>query len=109
RALELSEQLLGPNDLNTMYALSAVGGSYFEAKQYPEAVDYYSRSFELAQKLYGPTYGYELLDSIGQSYAAQRKFDKAEDAYKRMLAADEVKNGPASPSSAAGLEHLGLV
>lgn len=109
KALKISEQLLGTTDLQTMYALSALGQFYFQVKNYPQAVEYLTRSFDVAQKLYGPTYGYELLDPIGQAYQEQRLFDKAESAYKRMLSADETKNGPSSPSSAPGLEHLGVL
>jgi tetratricopeptide (TPR) repeat protein len=109
KALKVSEKLLGTTNLQTMYALSALGQFYFETKNYPQTVEYMSRSLALAQTLYGPTYGYELLDMIAQAYKEQHMFDKAEDAYKRMLAADETKNGPSSPSSAAGLEHLGVL
>jgi tetratricopeptide (TPR) repeat protein len=107
--LQTSEKLLGTTNVQTMFAESAIGRFYFQVKNYPQAVEYLSRSFDTAQKLYGPTYGFELLDMIGQAYAEQRKFDKAEDAYKRNLAADETKNGPSSPSSAATLEHLGVL
>ena len=109
KAAQVSEKLLGTSDLQTMYALSALGQFYFQMKNYPQAVEYLTRSFEVAQKLYGPTYGYELLDLIGQAYQEQRIFDKAEDAYRRMLSADEAKNGPSSPSSAPALEHLGVL
>jgi tetratricopeptide (TPR) repeat protein len=109
KALAISEKLLGATNLQTMSAMSAVGRFYFDVKNYSQAAEYLTRSFDVAQKLYGATYGYEVLDLAGQAYAEQRKFDKAEDAFKRTLAADETKNGASSPSTAKTLEHLGVL
>jgi tetratricopeptide (TPR) repeat protein len=113
KALKLSEELVGPSfgptGLQTMSQLSALGRFYLDVKNYPQAVAYLTRSFDLAQKLYGQTYGYELLEPIAQAYKEQHMYSKAEDAYKKMLTDDEIKNGPSSPSSAAGLEHLGTL
>lgn len=109
KSMQTSQKLFGTDNLQTMYTISAVGRFYFEQKNYPQAVEYLTHSFEIAQKLYGQTYGYELLDNIGQAYAAQHMYDRAEAAYKTMLSDDEMKNGPSSPSSAPGLEHLGVL
>ena len=109
KALQVSEKEFGATNLQTMYSLSALGQFYLHVKNYPQAVAYLTRTFDLAQKLYGQTYGYELLDKIGEAYREQHMFTQAEDAYKKMLADDEIKNGPSSPSSAPGLEHLGML
>jgi tetratricopeptide (TPR) repeat protein len=109
KALAVSEKVMGATDLQTMFAMYAVGHFYLDVKNYSQAVEYLTRSFDLSQKLYGGTYGYETLDLVGQAYAEQRKFDQAEDAFKRTLTAYETKEGPSSPSSAKTLEHLGVL
>lgn len=109
KGLQVSEKLGGTTSLQAYSALAILGRFYFETKNYPQAAEYLTQSFDLAQKLYGQTFAFEMLDTIAQAYQGEHKFEKAEAAYKQMLVDDEVKNGPSSPSSAVGLEHLGVL
>lgn len=108
RSVQVSEQLFGPKNPNSISALNDLGLLYTQERNFPQAIEYLNRAVTLAEA-YDPRISEQSLDLLGEAQREQGDFKSAEQSYKKMLALEEARGGPASPPTVVGVERLGLL
>ncbi|HET6843428.1 MAG TPA: tetratricopeptide repeat protein [Candidatus Angelobacter sp.] len=85
--LKVSQEVEGPESLETIKALSGLAGISYYVKDFASAANFYSRAIELEQKLLGPGNPQIIFDlyALGQSYQALGSFEKAEAIFLQLL------------------------
>jgi tetratricopeptide (TPR) repeat protein len=85
--LKVSQEVEGPESLETIKALSGLAGSSYSIKDFASAANFYARAIELEQKLLGPGNPHIIFDmyALGQSYQALGSFEKAEAIFLQLL------------------------
>ncbi|HKX31093.1 MAG TPA: CHAT domain-containing tetratricopeptide repeat protein [Blastocatellia bacterium] len=109
RALEIWEQLLGPEDLEVAAALCDLADSHYDKGEYARAEPLFKRALAIREKSLGPDHPglAASLNSLASTYRVQGKYREAEPLCKSALAIYERALGPDHPSVAGPLGDLG--
>ncbi len=98
-AITAWEAAAGPDSVQLLPALDALGRIYRDAAEYDQAEPLYARSIEIREAAMGRDSSDLLaaLDSIAYVYFGEKKFAQAEATYKRLLALWIASAGPDHP------------
>jgi len=108
KALQISEQIAGPEHANTVLSLQNLAAMYVIQKQDALAEPLFKRMISIEEKSLGPEHPdvIENVYGLAVGYANQEQYLKAEPLYKRALAVKEKILGPEHPEVARILHNL---
>ena len=108
QAIGAWEAAAGPDSVQLLPALDALGRIYRDAADYDQAEPLYSRSIEIREAAMGRDSSDLLaaLDSMAYVYFGQKKLPQAEATYKRLLALWIASAGPDHPMVALTHDKL---
>jgi tetratricopeptide (TPR) repeat protein len=109
-AIQLVEELLGPEHPYTAQSLNNLGTLYAYMGDFASARPLYERALAIREKVLGPEHPYtaQSLNNLGTLYAYMGDFASARPLYERALAILEKVLGPEHPYTAACLNSLGV-
>ncbi len=110
RALIISEQVLGPNHLDTATTLNNLALLAFSQARYPQAEPLYQRALTIRKRVLGPEHPdvSAILDNLATLYFYQGRSTEAEPLYQLALAINERELGPDHPNTATTLHNMAL-
>jgi CHAT domain-containing protein/Tfp pilus assembly protein PilF len=111
RALQIREEILGPQHPNVAVTLNALAASYEDLRDYGHALPMYQRALELRERALGPKH-YDVaiaLNNLGQLYAKLGDAEKARPLLERSLHIREEVLGRDHPAVANALTGLARV
>jgi tetratricopeptide (TPR) repeat protein/transcriptional regulator with XRE-family HTH domain len=111
RALQIREQLLGPEHLDVAECLHSLGWLYAEQSRYGEAELFFQRVLHIRERLLDPEHldVAESLHRLGDISFEQGRYKEAEPFFQRALLIREHLLGAEHLDVADSLDNLGLV
>jgi serine/threonine-protein kinase len=111
RALEVRQQVLGPNHPNVAPTVSQLGNVQFSRGRYGEAIARWQQAVEIVQQALGADHpqASAALANIGVAYQVIGDYPKALEYQHRNLAILQGRFGPDHPDVAAALQNLGNI
>jgi len=109
RALDIREQVLGPNHPELANSLNNLGQFYNEQARYTEAEPHLQRALKLLEQGLEPNHPHIAypLNNLGILYFGQGRYAEAEQFFQRALNVREQVWGPNHPELANSLNNLG--
>jgi tetratricopeptide (TPR) repeat protein len=111
RALQGTEEALGPKHISTFETVNNLGNLYRDQGKLDKAEAMYTRALQGKEEALGPkhTSTLQTVNNLGVLYADQGKLDKAEAMYTRALQGKEEALGPKHTSTLDTVHNLGLL
>ncbi len=111
RALQIREQLLGPEHLDMAECLHSLGWLYGEQSRYRDAEPFFQRVLHIRERLLGPEHldVAESLHRLGDLHFEQGHYKDAEPFFQRALIIREHLLGAEHIDVADSLDNLGLL
>ncbi|KAI9685462.1 MAG: hypothetical protein M1822_004593 [Bathelium mastoideum] len=111
RALQGTEEALGPKHTSTLDTVNNLGLLYADQGKLAEAEAMYTRALRGREEALGPKHTSTLMtvNNLGNLYADQGKLAKAEAMYTRALQGKEEALGPKHTSTLDTVNNLGLL
>ena len=108
RALAISEEVLGPDHLQTAYSLTSLAKLYRDQEQYSKALPLYEQALGIYEKALESNHSKTAigLTNVAKIYSAQGQYAQAQPFYKRALAINEKALGLNHPDTAESLANL---
>lgn len=111
RALAITEQVQGPEHLDTAHGLTSLGSLLQAQGDYHGARPYYERALAITEQVQGSQHldTIQSLDSLGLLLQVQGDLPGARVHYERALAITEQMHGPQHRDTAQCLRRIGLL
>ncbi len=111
RALEIREQVLGPDDPDIAQSLNNLASLYECQGKYEEAEPLYRHALEIRERTLGSGHPdtAQSLNNLAELYRVQGRYEEAEPLYLRALTIWEQTLGPDDSETASCLNNLGLL
>ena len=109
RALEIVEELYGPEDRELTGSLMALGNAYLGGGKFPEAQALYERALRINEEQLGPEHPAlaSILNNLGSVHGMAGDVDGTLPFFERALEIEEAVMGPEHPSLAHPLGNIG--
>lgn len=111
RCIELQEELLGPDHLETLASINAMGRLHYKLGRYAEAEAIHRRVYEKELEVQGlehPTTMWTMYN-LAKALDKQRKFQEAEQLYRLNVSVRTKALGPKHPHTLISINSLGLM
>lgn len=111
KALQIREELLGPEHPDTALSLNDLGRLYRAQAKYAEAEQLWQRALKIREKVSGPEHlnVAQSLHNLGELYRAQSRYEEAEPLLRRALEIREKVLEPEHADVARSLVVLALL
>ncbi|HVB22938.1 MAG TPA: tetratricopeptide repeat protein [Ktedonobacteraceae bacterium] len=111
RALQIREQVLGPQHPSTATSLNNLAALYDTQGKYEQAKPLYQRALRISEQVLGPQHPdtAQSLNNLALLYQSQGKYEQAEPLLKRALQISEQVLDPQHPDTAQSLNNLALL
>ena len=111
RALEINEQVLGPEHPAIAISLNNLAGLYQAMGAFDQALPLYQRALKIREKALGPEHldTASSLNNLAALYWAMAAYDQALPLYQRALKIREKALGPEHPDTSVSLNNLAML
>lgn len=109
--LELCEQTMGLEHLDTAHTLNSLASVYHKQGKFQEAEDLYQRAWMIREQIWGSEHAEvaQVLNNLALMYKDWGRYQQAETLYQNVIIMYERTMGPDHPDTATALNNLALV